>query len=646
MYKIILIMTMLITGAVFMFGSNSITFDEKTNKLLKIEPKSENAELYFFNDRLPNDFFERLKSQEKIQLFPPFADRGSWENAKNNRLNKAIVTEIIHQADECLNTTPIELTEEDFYRFVTDGNRTVFEKKYFERRKNLSYLVLALCLTANKEKYLPSIIVYTKAILDEKTWCLPAHSVWIDKKLSPLHQCDLFAGDTASMLALMSSIIGDELDRIETGFADKINQKVIAETFGNLLNTETSELNYWYRSEWPWNWIPWCTSNCIITALLAAPTPELRAEYIQMMLYPLARYYKSFDDSGFSSEGAMYFPMSAGMLFNALEALDKAVPNSTEKIYQEEKIYRMLTFIAGIRVGKNIITYSDSTPKAKPNQLLTALIAKRLNSAEMAAILQGKSLNADVLTASQSHRLLYDNLNIFFNYPTQLPESSTAIIKPTLFRNRLAILRTNGFFGSIKGGQNNEPHNHNDLGHVTIYYKDAPIIIDVGTGPYSANDFNENRYTLWYTRGNGHNAPIINGIEQENNEKHYAEIAEITETNGVFSSVCDLKNAYNEKAEIIDFKRELRCGDDFAEICDNLKTAKKTTVEISFFTIQKPIVKKDKIRLGEVDLTWNNINLVRADMEIEKFGGWDEPIYRIVFKGESNSYSFKFTEAK
>ena len=622
---------------VAVYGADAITFSDDVNKLLKIVPRSERADYYIFNDLLPSDFFDKLKAQPKIQLYPVFADRASWENARNYSHAKHIADGILDEADKLLNTAPEELTQEDFNRFITEGNRSIFENKYFSRRKNLSYLVLACCLSGNKEKYIPQIITYTKAILAEDTWCVPAHCLWNGKEVNKYKQCDLFAGDTAAMLAIMINILGDELDKEIPGFAKEVNSEVIKHTFGNLLDANTHDLNYWYHAERPWNWISWCSSNCLLSALLAAPTPELRAEYVQMILYPLSRYYKACDDDGFSPEGASYFPASAGLLFQTLEYMEKAIPNSTVNFYKEQKIRKMLSFLTEIRIGNNMITYSDSSPKSKANHLLMTQIAKRLNSSELMDMVKNTPLTGD-----NSRRLLMRNLTVFFDYSVKPLKSSSKQVHSTLFRNRLAILRTNGFSGSLKAGHNNELHNHNDLGHFTIYYKDKPIIIDVGTGTYSAIDFSDKRFTLWYTRGNGHNAPLINGVEQENDENDVATLAEIKEENKVQSVICDLSKSYPEAAKLKKFERTLICAENFAEVHDNLQTDGETEVEISLFTMEKVQIQGNKVILGEVPLVLDNLVCAEANMESKKFGGWDKPIYRIILKGKSNKYSIKF----
>ncbi|HEY6978921.1 MAG TPA: heparinase II/III family protein, partial [Chitinophagaceae bacterium] len=58
-------------------------------------------------------------------------------------------------------------------------------------------------------------------------------------------------------------------------------------------------------------------------------------------------------------------------------------------------------------------------------------------------------------------------------------------------------------------------HNHNDVGDVMLYADGEPVIIDVGSGTYTAKTFSKDRYTLWYNSSAYHNVPLINDFQQE-----------------------------------------------------------------------------------------------------------------------------------
>ena len=62
----------------------------------------------------------------------------------------------------------------DFIRFYRDGNRTIFEADYFERRAMLFRFASAE-LVEGKGRFLDRIMDGVWLILDEADWVLPAH---------------------------------------------------------------------------------------------------------------------------------------------------------------------------------------------------------------------------------------------------------------------------------------------------------------------------------------------------------------------------------------------------------------------------------------------------------------------------------------
>ena len=67
----------------------------------------------------------------------------------------------------------------------------------------------------------------------------------------------------------------------------------------------------------------------------------------------------------------------------------------------------------------------------------------------------------------------------------------------------------------VKGGNNGESHNHNDVGTFVIIRGDTMPVADTSGGKYDKDYFSEKRYTYFATRSGGHNYPIVDGVEQE-----------------------------------------------------------------------------------------------------------------------------------
>ena len=75
----------------------------------------------------------------------------------------------------------------------------------------------------------------------------------------------------------------------------------------------------------------------------------------------------------------------------------------------------------------------------------------------------------------------------------------------------MASRSDNGLFLACHAGNNGESHNHNDVGDFIVYADGNPVIIDVGSGTYTARTFSKYRYKLWFNTSPYHNLPTING---------------------------------------------------------------------------------------------------------------------------------------
>ena len=70
----------------------------------------------------------------------------------------------------------------------------------------------------------------------------------------------------------------------------------------------------------------------------------------------------------------------------------------------------------------------------------------------------------------------------------------------------------NGF--AAKGGNNDENHNHNDIGHFLCVFHGEMLLTDLGAGEYTKDYFGDGRYDILCNRSMGHSVPLVNGREQ------------------------------------------------------------------------------------------------------------------------------------
>lgn len=95
------------------------------------------------------------------------------EDLLKSEVVKPIIEDLIKKADLAIGKVYEALKMSEYMLFSETGNRTTFEKQYFERRNDCSYISIAYWLTED-EKYIKPLIDAVYRICDEFTWCLPA----------------------------------------------------------------------------------------------------------------------------------------------------------------------------------------------------------------------------------------------------------------------------------------------------------------------------------------------------------------------------------------------------------------------------------------------------------------------------------------
>ena len=251
--------------AILFFGILCLTLaggNYDVKKMYRVEHAGDN----YFDGKIPTDFFDKIASGDfNRNIYHKFSDRKAWKNARKSKYADMI----IKKADAVKAGKVPQLLFSEFRRFAVDGDRVGYQNLYYKRRADMGYLALALCLTGDKEKYMPRLLDHALAITEEFTWCIPAHSHWVKNTYMNREPVDLFAAETGAVMAILCHILGDELDKEIEGFSEKIRkmalQRVVYNTF---YDPETSETNGWYITSNPVNWTPWCSYNVLITAIL------------------------------------------------------------------------------------------------------------------------------------------------------------------------------------------------------------------------------------------------------------------------------------------------------------------------------------------------------------------------------------------
>lgn len=649
-----------------------------------------------FKDLLPENLEERIRNEfRRPQFYPPFSDRETWEKLTRAPENKQMAQRILMDTEVILSEEIPPLPVMDYIAYRLRGNRTDYEAGYFRRRSNLGRLSLALCLTGDTEKYLPSLVNHLWAIVNERYWCIHAHAFYQEKDVLPPDadtrtRLDLFSSSTASLVADVMNIIGSEIEHLSPNMAELFRQETIRKTLRPFLNHEYETPYFWQNGQG--NWSIWISESLLNAGLLLLEDPEDLIRLIDELNGIADRYYDFSFDDGFCDEGPGYWIKSAAEFFRYADHLEKAFPGSMKKLYAEPKFRAMLEFPARVRMAPDrLLNFSDAGSRIKLPLPLLAAAGKATGSELLLQFARQQfSLAQEDMSSAlplppyrmQAKTRIHLDTGDFFQQTAEFfftprpwgeespgddcssssPESASGSIQEngsTFYPGRLGILRSgkDGFCASLKGGHNGEMHNHNDLGHFTLFHGMTPVVIDLGTDVYTAKTFSGKRYESLYHGAQGHNAPFFSGIGETAGKSFSATLEFQKLEDGTQCLSSDLLHAYPAEAGLQSFRRTLSLSPD-GRVCTvsdqfSVTAPSSPALLITLFT-PVPVSITDKFLLfdGQIRLdatSFDSVELapfVHNDANIRK--SWGDQLTRIsltLLPGNSGACRLIFSPA-
>ncbi len=497
---------------------------------------------------LLNSICQSLERQTEIRrLYPKFGDRAAWEKIARKKSAGPYVRNIISLADSVLRE-PIPVPRlTDALRFRTDGDRRSFEKPYFQRRVNLSALTLACVLTGDRERYFPAIVDHLGAIAEEHFWCVPAHAFYPDDPSDPFpldrtgEYADLYASATAAQVALTIHLLEDELEAYSPRMTEYLRETVLARTIRPLLE---------HRQEPGWfsgigNWAVWCPQNLLTAGIALLKDPKELAGLAELLGNAAARFWDRYSPDGYCDEGAAYWTRAGAELIVFLHRLDTILPGCVQDVVRQEKFFQIAAFSMKMHIAGDLYhIFGDGITHITllPDSLLLA--EKLTGRKEFRDFARETAADPDKIFAASFN--CGEMLRCLLDVLTVLPEDFSGKPEPSektdaFFPGRLAILRRGTLTAVLKGGNNAECHNHNDLGHFSFYADGKPVIIDLGAGEYTRQYFSpEQRYQQLPTAAFGHNAPLFGGKGEEAGAQYTADL----HLSGGSGAAAELTKAY------------------------------------------------------------------------------------------------------
>lgn len=490
---------------------------------------------------------------------PPAADRAAW-----GRVPELVRARTLALAEAHLAEALPELPDEGFTAYGQTGDRERYERAYFARRTRLNAAVVHTLL-AGPGTATAELTALVRLICAERTWCVPAHELSHDAQGDPAPDparptVDLFAADTAALLAHTRLLVGDEL-------SEETVASLTAEVRSRVL------VPYRTRDDWWWlgrsgerlnNWTSWIVSNILPAALLLESTAGELLESVDRAVGALDRYLACAPADGGCDEGIAYWWRSAASYFECVEALADATGDPTGLRLPVTAALARYPVTAHV-AGPWYVNFADGRPRlgrVEPGLLFRYgdRVGDREVTALAAATPPTDSLDAPDVSLARLVTPLLDE--------AWQAVSAGGRARPPLVRQRwlpdtqLLVARERagdpaGLFLAAKGGHNDEFHNHNDVGSFVVANGGVPVVVDLGVGTYSGKTFGPDRYDIWTMGSAWHNLPLVNGVEQAAGAEHAAADVAAVLTDDSASLTLDLAATWPPRARVAGWRRTL-----------------------------------------------------------------------------------------
>jgi len=432
----------------------------------------------------------------------PISDRQAWDNLAR----KPAFAAVVPSARELAREPVPELPDSLYLDYSKTGNRDRCQKVMFARSARLVTLTLAECLE-NQGHFVAPLADTIKTICLERTWVYPAHDGRLDNFYGRTVEMDLRATALGWELATADYLLGDKLPAETRQLLRENVERRVLQPFRDMVSGRCKEI-FWLRATHNWNAV--CLSGVTGAALAIEDSPTERAQFVAAAEHYIRFFLRGFTPDGYCSEGVGYWNYGFGHFLMLSEALRQATGGWMD-LLADPAALPPARFCTRAEIIEGIYpSIADCSPGSRPDPRFVRLIEERFGSAKRD---DGQFVKpAGSLAATMMFSFL----------PSPLPSLPHTVLAPdsplrTWFTNGGVLICRPApgskvpFAAALKGGNNAEHHNHNDVGSFSVISGKSMVICDPGSEVYTARTFSRNRYQSKVLNSYGHAVPVIAG---------------------------------------------------------------------------------------------------------------------------------------
>ncbi|WP_139955778.1 hypothetical protein [Flavicella sediminum] len=552
---------------------------------------------------------EMLKAvlpKEAFQAAPKINDRVYWGKISASGSGKLYLTKALSLLPK---KPEVPISDEIYRRANKEGNRGIYKPRYYRTMECLEHFILAECIE-NEGRFLPQIHVFSKAILNMKSWVHPNHDdrdngVLEGKRVT----IDLGARRFGSVLALAENLLGNKLDEnLRTEITKQLQTRIID---SYLTSCEfLDENNKWIKSTSNWNSV--CTSGSVFVAISSSKKEEERLAAIGSALNSMKYYLSGFGQDGYCSEGVGYWRYGFGHYLYLAQIL-KDYTNGKINLFEAhnpEKLKNVANFPENFHIQNNLYApFADGSSVVKNNEgnFAYVLAAKQYGV---------RKPNENILDQAVEQLIVWKNIA---DFSTRATSELKRVVTPSYsYFDAFGMVISRGqqktpFSIAMKAGHNSENHNHSDVGTYVVVLGEEIITGDIGAPSYRAGAFSpaNKARSSW-----GHPVPRINNILQSNGRQFEGKI-----TSALFEEAKDFVQMELNSAYVLPELKSLT-----RSIVNEKSDKGKITIKDSFESISPVIFGTAIMTFSKYEMLDANSLMITGEhqklkVEIQSTGG-------------------------
>ena len=467
----------------------------------------------------------------------PISDREAWSViAKTESYKSAIPA-----AEKSLKEPLPELTDDLYLQFSKTGNRTNWQEVNGQRLNRIPRFALAECIE-NKGRFLPALEADIKAVCGQRTWVMPAHDGGLVNFKGTRIDIDLGSSSVGWTLATADYLLGDRLSAETRGLIRDSIQRRIVKPFRDMVETKRAA-GFWLTTTNNWNAV--CLANVTGAALEQLESKADRAFVVAAAEQLSLNFLKGFTSDGYCSEGLGYWDYGFGHYVLLAETVRQATGGKLN-LFKRPGVDKIALFGPSIEIINSVSpAFADCSPGARASARIVWMTSRQL----------GLGLreweNLDPVSPSGG---LYEAM--IYSFPNGASEAKPAAeawagAGPRTWFDQAGILICRPgkeaacrMGVALKGGHNNEHHNHNDVGSYVVVVGKEAVLVDPGAEVYTSRTFSARRYDSNVLNSFGHPVPRVAGELQRTGAQARGKVVKTEFADAADALVLDIASAY------------------------------------------------------------------------------------------------------